>query len=99
MKIYILLHQLCDSVCIRRCHKVGVVKCYFFICVNVCCSESAENIASLLTKMCLKSEVVDGGANITVEVPPTRHGILGDPCRQVVSADYELCQLKTSCVW
>ncbi|KAI0238843.1 Phenylalanine--tRNA ligase beta subunit [Lamellibrachia satsuma] len=39
-------------------------------------NESAENIANLLTKMCLKSDVVDAGANITVKVPPTRHDVI-----------------------
>ncbi|KAK0084147.1 hypothetical protein PV325_007524 [Microctonus aethiopoides] len=37
--------------------------------------ETPENVARLLTKMCLKSEVKDG-KKITVEIPPTRHDIM-----------------------
>ena len=36
--------------------------------------ETPKSIASLLTRMCLKSEVMDDGSNVTVEVPPTRSG-------------------------
>lgn len=36
--------------------------------------ETAHSIASLLTRMCLKSEVMEDGANVKVEVPPTRSG-------------------------
>ena len=39
-------------------------------------SEEASTIANLLTRMCLKSEVVDEGKSIQVEVPPTRAGEL-----------------------
>ena len=41
-----------------------------------CFSESAEKLASMLTKMCLESTVVNSGAEIEVEVPPTRHDVL-----------------------
>ena len=37
-------------------------------------SESAESIAKLLTRMCLKSEVVEGGKKVKIEIPPTRAG-------------------------
>ena len=37
-------------------------------------AESAPSVASLLTRMCLKSEVVDDGENVKVEIPPTRSG-------------------------
>ena len=39
-------------------------------------SESAENIASLLTRMCLQTEVVEEGKKLRVEIPPTRADIL-----------------------
>ncbi len=40
--------------------------------------ESGANLARLLTKMCLKSEVVmeNGAECLCVEVPPTRHDVL-----------------------
>lgn len=37
---------------------------------------SGEEMARLLTKMYLESEVVDGGKNLTVEIPPTRADVL-----------------------
>lgn len=37
-------------------------------------SESAESIAKLLTKMCLRSEVAEGGRSVKIEIPPTRAG-------------------------
>ncbi|XP_071945670.1 phenylalanine--tRNA ligase beta subunit-like [Antedon mediterranea] len=39
-------------------------------------NETAEDIASLLTKMCLASEVVEGGKKVKVEVPPTRADVI-----------------------
>ena len=39
-------------------------------------SETAEKLATLLTKMCLESTVVNSGKGIEVEIPPTRHDIL-----------------------
>ena len=39
-------------------------------------SENAENMANLLTRMCLNSEVKDDGESIDVEIPPTRADIL-----------------------
>lgn len=39
-------------------------------------SESSEKIASMLSKMCLKSEVVGEGSQVSVEVPPVRHDII-----------------------
>ena len=39
-------------------------------------SEEASTIANLLTRMCLRSEVVDEGKSINVEIPPTRAGEL-----------------------
>ena len=38
-------------------------------------NESAESIAKLLTRMCLRSEVIDGGQSIKIEIPPTRAGM------------------------
>ncbi|XP_077978083.1 phenylalanine--tRNA ligase beta subunit-like [Glandiceps talaboti] len=39
-------------------------------------NEKADSVANLLTRMCLKSEVVDGGDNVKVEIPPTRHDVI-----------------------
>ncbi|CAG9773084.1 unnamed protein product [Ceutorhynchus assimilis] len=39
-------------------------------------SESAKSIADLLSKMCLKSEVLPNGKDIKVTVPPTRHDVI-----------------------
>ncbi|KAF0306655.1 Phenylalanine--tRNA ligase beta subunit [Amphibalanus amphitrite] len=41
---------------------------------NVGINQSADQLATLLTKMCLSSEA--SGGRLTVEVPPTRHDIL-----------------------
>ena len=38
--------------------------------------ESPERVADLLTRMCLQSEVIDGGKSVRVEIPPTRADIL-----------------------
>lgn len=38
--------------------------------------ETPENIAALLSRMCLKSVVVDNGQNVEVEIPPTRHDVI-----------------------
>ena len=38
--------------------------------------ETSEGVASLLTRMCLKSEVSGDGASVAVEIPPTRAGKL-----------------------
>lgn len=40
-----------------------------------CYSETPETIASLLTKMYLKSEVTESG-EVSVEIPPTRHDVI-----------------------
>ena len=37
-------------------------------------NEGAESIAKLLTKMCLRSEVIERGKSVRIEVPPTRAG-------------------------
>ena len=37
-------------------------------------TESADSIAKLLTRMCLRSEVCDERRSVSVEVPPTRAG-------------------------
>uniref|UniRef100_A0A4W4DPN8 Phenylalanine--tRNA ligase beta subunit n=1 Tax=Electrophorus electricus TaxID=8005 RepID=A0A4W4DPN8_ELEEL len=39
-------------------------------------NETAESIAQLLTRMCLKSEVTSDGAEIQVEIPPTRSDVI-----------------------
>ena len=39
-------------------------------------SETAQNIAKLLTKMCLTSTVIDGGKRLSVEIPPSRHDVI-----------------------
>uniref|UniRef100_A0A673WQ59 Phenylalanine--tRNA ligase beta subunit n=1 Tax=Salmo trutta TaxID=8032 RepID=A0A673WQ59_SALTR len=39
-------------------------------------SESTEQIAQLLTKMCLRSEVMSDGEQIEVEIPPTRSDVI-----------------------
>lgn len=36
--------------------------------------QSPDAIATLLTRMCLKSEVCPDGRSVSVEVPPTRAG-------------------------
>ena len=41
---------------------------------NVGIHETGDNLANLLTRMCLRSEVTDEGKSISVEVPPTRPG-------------------------
>ncbi|XP_067307391.1 phenylalanine--tRNA ligase beta subunit [Pseudorasbora parva] len=47
-----------------------------FINKKVGIDESAESIAQLLTRMCLKSEVSDEGNQIQVEIPPTRSDVI-----------------------
>ena len=42
--------------------------------------ETADTIATLLTRMCLCSEVVDGGKAVKVEIPPTRAGTVQYVC-------------------
>ncbi|XP_041378257.1 phenylalanine--tRNA ligase beta subunit-like [Gigantopelta aegis] len=37
---------------------------------------TSDKMAALLSKMCLESEVVDGGQNIRVEIPPNRHDVI-----------------------
>ncbi|XP_067003502.2 phenylalanine--tRNA ligase beta subunit isoform X3 [Anabrus simplex] len=38
--------------------------------------ESPENLAALLTRMCLKSEVTSSGKELKVQIPPTRHDVI-----------------------
>lgn len=38
--------------------------------------ESPANLAKLLTRMCLKSEVIGDGNQIEVEIPPTRSDVI-----------------------
>lgn len=40
---------------------------------------SAQEMSKLLTKMCLQCEVISGGKEIKVEIPPTRHDVI-HPC-------------------
>ncbi|XP_029537255.1 phenylalanine--tRNA ligase beta subunit [Oncorhynchus nerka] len=47
-----------------------------FINRKVGISESTEHIAQLLTKMCLRSEVMSDGDQIEVEIPPTRSDVI-----------------------
>ncbi|XP_031429936.1 phenylalanine--tRNA ligase beta subunit [Clupea harengus] len=47
-----------------------------FINRRVGIKESAENIAGLLTRMCLRSEVTGQGDQIKVEIPPTRSDVI-----------------------
>ncbi|XP_063061076.1 phenylalanine--tRNA ligase beta subunit [Engraulis encrasicolus] len=47
-----------------------------FINRKVGIKESSENIAALLTRMCLKSAVSGRGDEITVEIPPTRSDVI-----------------------
>ncbi|XP_066522843.1 phenylalanine--tRNA ligase beta subunit [Hoplias malabaricus] len=47
-----------------------------FINNKVGISESAESIAQLLTRMCLKSEVTGDDGQIEVEIPPTRSDVI-----------------------
>ena len=47
-------------------------------------SEEASTIANLLTRMCLRSEVVDEGKSINVEIPPTRAG-------ELIRQDSKIC--------
>lgn len=50
-----------------------------FINKRVGINKSAESIAQLLTRMCLKSEVSGEGDQIRVEIPPTRSDVI-HPC-------------------
>ena len=43
-------------------------------------NEGAESIAKLLTKMCLRSQVIEGGKSIKIEIPPTRAGMCRFVC-------------------
>ncbi|XP_076833236.1 phenylalanine--tRNA ligase beta subunit [Brachyhypopomus gauderio] len=47
-----------------------------FINSRVGINETAESIAQLLTRMCLKSEVAGAGEEIQVEIPPTRSDVI-----------------------
>jgi hypothetical protein len=49
---------------------------YAYTCTSyiVFYSISAEEIAELLTKMCLQSKAMEGGQMVNVEIPPTRAG-------------------------
>lgn len=49
-----------------------------FVNRSVGINESPDTIANLLTKMCLKAEVVDknGAKEIRVQIPPTRHDVI-----------------------
>lgn len=38
--------------------------------------ETPANLAKLLTRMCLKSEVIGDGNQIEVEIPPTRADVI-----------------------
>ncbi|XP_014665545.1 PREDICTED: phenylalanine--tRNA ligase beta subunit-like isoform X2 [Priapulus caudatus] len=38
--------------------------------------ESGETIATLLTKMCLKSEVIEDGSKVKIDIPPTRADVI-----------------------
>lgn len=39
-------------------------------------NEPAENIALLLSKMCLKSDLLENGKDLKVTVPPSRHDVI-----------------------
>lgn len=43
---------------------------------SLCFSETAESIAHLLTRMCLRSEVTGEADQIQVEIPPTRSDVI-----------------------
>ncbi|XP_048016543.1 phenylalanine--tRNA ligase beta subunit [Megalobrama amblycephala] len=47
-----------------------------FINKKVGINESAESIAQLLTRMCLRSEITGEGDQIQVEIPPTRSDVI-----------------------
>uniref|UniRef100_A0AAY5EXZ0 Phenylalanine--tRNA ligase beta subunit n=1 Tax=Electrophorus electricus TaxID=8005 RepID=A0AAY5EXZ0_ELEEL len=55
-------------VCIYLCMLLRLCICTVLI--------SSESIAQLLTRMCLKSEVTSDGAEIQVEIPPTRSDVI-----------------------
>lgn len=38
--------------------------------------ETPDNLAKLLTRMCLKSHVLEDGEQIEIEIPPTRADII-----------------------
>lgn len=42
-------------------------------------SKTGEELAKLLTKMCLKSKIKGSGKQLVVTVPPTRHDVI-HPC-------------------
>ncbi|GFV98051.1 phenylalanine--tRNA ligase beta subunit [Trichonephila clavipes] len=47
-----------------------------FVNKSIGIKETPESIANLLTKMCLKAEVVSKTGEIKVEIPPTRHDVI-----------------------
>lgn len=67
-------------------------------------NEGAESIANLLTKMCLRSEVIEGGMSVKIEIPPTRADVLhGCDIIEDVAIAYGFNNIKmtlpkTSCV-
>ncbi|CAI8007637.1 Phenylalanine--tRNA ligase beta subunit [Geodia barretti] len=67
-------------------------------------NEGAESIAKLLTKMCLRSQVIEGGKSIKIEIPPTRADVLhGCDIMEDVAIAYGFNNItmtlpKTSCV-
>ena len=74
---------VCVSICPLSasqfvCVSISPLSASQFVCVTIrplCAgSQSADQLATLLTKMCLSSEA--SGGRLTVEVPPTRHDIL-----------------------
>jgi phenylalanyl-tRNA synthetase beta chain len=67
-------------------------------------NEGAESIAKLLTKMCLRSQVIEGGKSVKIEIPPTRADVLhGCDIIEDVAIAYGFNNItmtlpKTSCV-
>jgi phenylalanyl-tRNA synthetase beta chain len=67
-------------------------------------NEGAESVATLLTKMCLRSEVIEGGRSVKIEIPPTRADVLhGCDIMEDVAIAYgfnnvKMTLPKTACV-
>ncbi len=61
---------------------------------NIGINISAEEVASLLTRMCLRSEVCEDGKNVSIEVPPTR---AGEPLSRVSIIIYTKLHVRFHC--
>lgn len=72
-------------VCMHACVKLVILQFYVcktslknqnLNCIALILSETGESIARLLTRMCLRSEVIEGGSKVKVQIPPTRADVI-----------------------